>query len=502
MLRKNPCVQLATIFKNKLTQISESIYSAFGFIKTNKPWVLQATACVAVVAYEAYNTYENLVEQGSDFQYAIARSCGASLKLLTLSTFFPLSRVLYTRIQNSRVGSYFGLDQRIVDHKIFATGILLFASTHTIAHYFYNPANFGKQPGITGIIMLSSFALPISGIFLLKKYAKPCTVKSYGSTIMRTHQSGAACFLLAYLFHTADLRLLKYAAISWSPLVIDRIIEKLFYRHPSFIKKAVIIPNTDFISLHINKPKHFREYHPGQFALLSFSEIDNVLEKPHPFTIVNVNANEIEFLIKQIGPWTQKLYHWIGSLDEQNHSSYSVTMTGPLGKNILCDYSYKNPIAFIGTGIGMTPALAALNEMTKRNVKAQLEFHISQKSLAEFIPCINVLSKIPPENSYSLKSVNFYITSKHINKDDIEQKFRNLESKSNLHFDFSKMNIGLNKTGMFSKSVNVNVHFSRPDLENIIKGVKTVNICGNPEVSKTVVDLARKLGKRCYSESF
>jgi predicted ferric reductase len=275
------------------------------FITYNRSWSIQAGVFIGLAVYVWLSTFKLFIDVSISF--AIARSCGAVLKIVLMpSIIVPTSRVLYTEIRNSKIGRFLGLDRRIADHKIFATAAGIFAIIHMIAHYFHNKNNFAKQSGITGIIMLLSLAVPLAGVFLARKFSECIKKYSYSTQILRPHQIGAVVFIAAYAFHTSDGRLIYYAIPMYGSYLFDRILEYFKHSYVTKIDSAIRV-NHNFIMLNIQKPINFVQSLPGQFAMLSFKEIDKSLECYHPFTIVNDDGKTLSFLIQKTGEWTTNL---------------------------------------------------------------------------------------------------------------------------------------------------------------------------------------------------
>jgi len=500
--------------QNSVNSINDLMTQIVGFVRTNPNWSLQAVIYLLCIMYEAINTYQELIDKGASPEYAIARSCGAVVKLMMISILIPLSRVAYTKVQNSDAGHHLGLEHRILDHKLFASGIMMFSSLHAIAHYFYNRDNYLKQPGITGMVMLGTLVAPIGGVFLMRHFTKSNNKHSYEVSVLHPHQIGAAAFVGAYMVHTPDLRLLKYAAVTCLPMAIDRIVEFVCYRYPTTIKAARIVLNTDYMHLRLERPAKFDNFVPGQYVLLSIPAIDGFFRMPHPFTLVNDNGRELELLIKKTGPWTIKLYDWITQHPE--HQSLRAVVIGPYGSPLVPAHA-KHALTMIGTGIGMTPALAVLNGISNQIITDyKLDIHLSQRSLREFEPCVDALCQKDKRYSTTNMTVHFYLTGREPDRNAVIEDLRSLGNKKKITFFIpegsqyispaqaqypgkqTRKKTALSQAGMFA----VHIHLSRPNLKAIVSGSEAVSACGNPEVTKQVDALAKGCRIKCHLESF
>jgi predicted ferric reductase len=356
-----------------------------------------------------------------------------------------------------------------MDHKIFSTALIAASSLHAAAHYFNNRSVYLGQSGITGMLMLSSITiLPVAGMIVFNRFG----------TVLRIHQAGAALFLGAYLMHTSDYRLIKYAMAAAVPFAIDRFIENTYYTHPVRVIDARIAEETDFISLELSRPAAFKHYRPGQYALLSFQSVDALVEPAHPFTIAQVEANKVRFMIKRTGEWTNKLYEIIQS---QPSSLQHGHLVGPFGYSLL-NLLIQHAVMFISSGIGITPMMAVLNYVIHADKQALLKpfsLLIVQRDWHEAKPCIELLDKIPKENGEVVKSIDVYLTRQQPDPVSIKQ---------------------LMTSGLFANKTNM--HVGRPDFNTVIKSADAVSVCGSHHVIESVTKAARRLGKICHSESF
>lgn len=474
------------------------------FIRNNPNWSLQALIFFLCVAYEALITFYELIDNGSTPSYAIARSCGAVLKILMMSILIPLSRVAYTALQVADGGRYLDLEHRLRDHMLFGIAIPLFFSPHTLSHLIYKRDNLLKQPGITGLLMIGSFVV-LGSVFALRKHIKPLRDTSYEATALTPHKVLAGLYLTAYMLHTPDYRLVKHTAVNCLPLAIDRLVETVWYRYPTVVTKARIIPNTEFMYLQLRKPDEFQQFIPGQYVLISINGVNGFFDMQHPFTLVNGQENGLELLIKRTGPWTKKLYHWIST-----HVGYSsAVITGPFGGPIITPHT-ANGLTMIGTGVGVTPTLALLNGMATHLVHANnVSIHLSQRNVHEFEPCYKALSRAHRAQPASIRDVHFYVTGKNIDRHALTSHMAATSLHRHIRFfvhapgaETETIEHRRLRNGSTPALFSVNVHLRRPDLKQIVLDSQAVNVCGSPEVTKTVSGLAREHDKKCRKESF
>lgn len=475
------------VFRCFCIHITNSITN---FIRYNKSWSCQALLFMTVLFYIGLSSIRLHYNHGECWSYIIARSCGAVLKIVLMPSIIPpISRVLFTEIRNSKLGKFVGLDRRIADHKLFAYGAGGPIMIHIIAHIFRDPNSLFQWVGITGILMVLAYVLPIFGVFLARKYISSIRKYSYSTQVIRPHQVGAAVIVWLYAIHVPDHRLVYYAIAMYGTFILDRILEYFRYTFETKISKAVKIESTDYVMLSINKPKNFGPTLSGQFVLLSFPGIDAALECYHPFTIANDDGKVLTFLIKREGKWTTNLFELIN--EKQTGIGLKIIVIGPYGSTLnslyenanilLTNEQYiNNSITFIATGIGMTQLLSFLNHGTNNKLKLPfITIHISQRTLNEFVPFIEALNKIEEKNEACLL-VYFYITNKSNNSSN--------DIKNLLVNDIMQQ--------------NAVVKMERPDFKTIIKYANQVIVCGNKNIVKEVSNLSLEYNKRCHVETF
>jgi len=92
---------------------------------------------------------------------------------------------------------------------------------------------------------------------------------------------------------------------------------------------------------------------PGQFAFLSLSTPG--LREPHPFTIAGGQDGELEFSIKAVGDWSERL-----ATVEPGHEA---KVHGPFGAFTACELASDRPLVLLAGGIGITPFLAMARDL-------------------------------------------------------------------------------------------------------------------------------------------
>lgn len=500
-------------------QLCDLVNEIIGLIITKPSWAIQVVAYISAVIYFAVTTYQDLVENGESTEYAVARGAGAALKNVLVPTiFFPVSRMALTRIASIPVIDKFFIssEDRVDSHKLIGAGISIAAGLHTVAHLKNNPSILLTQPGMTGLMMLGSIAIPISGMYLFSQYIRIGNM-SYGLKVLGTHRIGASIFLAAYACHTTDRRLMLPAVVSVGGHLADYFIQNIFYTYRSQVSSVNLLSDGDMLSLKLKTPNGF-QFMPGQYARLTVPPIDTLFEYPHPLTIVNNQHDELEFIIKKAGPWTTRLFNWV-EYASKNNIPTPVTISGPFG-NSLTSCDMNKPLTFIATGIGITPLIAYLYYLHVTHAQSpEINMHISHRSLAGFMPLLAPLADVV--NDGKIQSAHFYLTgnqeaekNSHVRLNEIvaaypalrffaaerksERNAGNHDAMPDKHvIDSTWERSGM---GLFS---GIEVHFKRPNLRDIIAGKRhTIAVCGNPALTREVKKISSECEIRCYKEAF
>jgi NAD(P)H-flavin reductase len=148
-----------------------------------------------------------------------------------------------------------------------------------------------------------------------------------------------------------------------------------------------------------------------------------LFEYPHPLTIVNNANNELEFIIKKAGPWTNRLFDWV-QYANKNSIPTPITVSGPFG-NSLTSCDKRKPLTFIATGIGITPLIAYLYYLHVTHAESpDINMHISHRTLAGFLPLLAPLADVVNENK--IQSVHFYLTGTKESQENINSALNDI----------------------------------------------------------------------------
>lgn len=147
------------------------------------------------------------------------------------------------------------------------------------------------------------------------------------------------------------------------------------------VKEIIYDKNTGIIELILKVVGHKFVYKAGQYVFLTFAHS----REPHPFSIASYNGNgdEICFLIKKLGDFTDKL-------PENIEKGQTVIMEGPYGAfNFEDGNEYQ---IWIACGIGVTPFISRLEYMGReRNKNQRIDFFYSERGDGRLKPKLEKL---------------------------------------------------------------------------------------------------------------
>ena len=104
-------------------------------------------------------------------------------------------------------------------------------------------------------------------------------------------------------------------------------------------------------------------YKEGQFAYLDFNDHEDA----HPFSILNYNqqTNVIEFAVKDLGDYTNKLVNNL-------KTDQKVTVEGGYGRFQVSDFPYQ---VWVGAGIGIVPFISRLYWLQRKQAPVLKKIH-------------------------------------------------------------------------------------------------------------------------------
>lgn len=151
----------------------------------------------------------------------------------------------------------------------------------------------------------------------------------------------------------------------------------------------IILKNADLIIFSVQLPRRLT-YKAGQFVYIDFNDG----EGQHPFTVVSYDGDyRIELAIKSLGDYTS-------DLPSRLEKGHPVQIEGPYGH---FTYSQRESQVWVGAGIGITPFIAWLEELSRtRSVlqkKVSLYYCVKNPAEAPFLPRLQHLTAGRPDVS-------------------------------------------------------------------------------------------------------
>lgn len=341
----------------------------------------------------------------------------------------------------------------------------------------------------TGLIMLGiATSIAIAGYFRNR-------FPSHRSFIY-SHAAGALGVLMLYMLHNPHLNPATisglpsfFVAVSVFALFVDRLYEKLNFRHKAVVSEQSSILSENLIMLKLARPDGFH-YSPGDTVDICAK---NIGFEWHPFSVANVRLDEeyLQLIISQQGRWTQKLRKGFDRLVKTE-----VELRGPY-YSVMQKATSTNEFNFMSTGVGLNPLFAMLNE--NPNCK---EAHIVSRDSELLLLLIGLLSQIKASgDNQVLTNLFLYFTGDQNNLSDLASAISNAQSTNMLKLASSD-NRSINEEDVHGETERVSCryklffHSRRPDLNKITKNLRgeTLFFSGHPKVG-------RELSKACRSNN-
>lgn len=270
----------------------------------------------------------------------------------------------------------------------------------TIQRYTLNPKGtaygFAQIPQQTGLNRLPNKS-PIKNLYLASAWANP------GGGFTGAIMSGWLC---------------SREVLSRTKKAEDLVLptEQLDNSKIKFVEKKEIAENT--LELTFEKPKNFN-FEPGQYAVLKIDQSkcpDNDIYH-RPLSIVSHPEEKVlRFAMRKSESGFKKSCDFLVAGD-------SASIFGPKGEFFLPEKIVK-PIVFLVGGIGITPILAMLKELEKRNSENKIWLFYSNKT-EESSAYLKELEKIQLPN-YKM-FLNFTKTGKRIDAEFLKNNLEDLQ---------------------------------------------------------------------------
>jgi len=127
------------------------------------------------------------------------------------------------------------------------------------------------------------------------------------------------------------------------------------------------------ITLKPKTPQDIFNFKPGQYVMLSFTDVLGKLFINHPFSIASSPTDDnLVFGIRVIGKFTQTLC--------KLPQGTKIDVLGPFGTFVFDEAKYSEAV-FIAGGVGVTPFISAIKYATKKSLTNKLTLLYSNRGL-------------------------------------------------------------------------------------------------------------------------
>lgn len=153
------------------------------------------------------------------------------------------------------------------------------------------------------------------------------------------------------------------------------------------------------------KPKTAQDiftFKPGQYAMLSFYDVNKKLFINHPFSIASSPLdNNLEFGIRIGGLFTQTI--------SQLPLGTQIDVLGPFG-NFVFDETKQSEAVFIAGGVGVTPFISAIKYAVDKNLTNKLTLIYSTRKVLETLFYEDIKQAVTKNSNLSVKLM---VTNEH-----------------------------------------------------------------------------------------
>lgn len=481
--------------------------------------------------------------RGMPLSFCIAKGFGLNLRVITLALYFTMMRrtmgVLYSF---SALQPIIPMGFNIQVHSFLGFSMVLHSFGHMFGHIAFHeihwPAGFaglftqksllrssswaerGKGDAITGYILLVILLLmAITGLYRGK-----------------SSDHYRAFFLTHYLYNVWPVFIFLHVPDLWpyflaitGAIVLERAYDFLYMTIFSTLATSRACSNgVTFLSV----PRR-RETYPGSYYRIKVPAISKT--EWHPFSLASgVTSHHLTFFVASSGDWTKQLYKIVS--DEQLRESTTVLVQGPFYAPAKSATKFSTHVTLlVASGIGITPFFSVmatkvadeLNYESDKDVYASLfkeDVEHRGGSVSTIKALRNMSLATPSVVNSELEELRvvwmirdcrellFYLDyvhhlvktqnslSRHVVYVDVY--LTGLGKSSDPVFMVSQTLFMLTVSDLTSKYMNI--HFGRPDMPRIFKGMTPdqVYYCGGTVMQNVLTKLCRETGAKFHPEDF
>mmetsp|Transcript_25663 Transcript_25663/g.29360 ORF Transcript_25663/g.29360 Transcript_25663/m.29360 type:complete len:542 (-) Transcript_25663:1-1626(-) len=318
-------------------------------------------------------TYFSKSFDNHSWLYKLGEASGNSTYFLVPIVFFSFLRGILSRVPENR---WFRLISFDIDvHIIIAVFLTVVAVLHTVSWGVESLDYYTDDAGITGWLMNATLLGPLVVTLPWFRNRLPC----YYWTYLTPHKIAALIFLLAFTGHTTKqpgvIILSCVGGFIFVVLTTDRVLLYTTSRYRVELTKRTCILDQNTLRLSVHRPKALH-YKAGYYSSVSVPSI-GILES-HPLSICSgEDDQQIEFVVRVAGVWTQRLYRAISLNEFQG----PVHLRAAFPEKAITHAMNQSQLMFISAGVGMTPFLSMI-----RSLKGERSIigHVTTRNVADF----------------------------------------------------------------------------------------------------------------------
>jgi predicted ferric reductase/Ca2+-binding EF-hand superfamily protein len=481
--------------------------------------------------------------RGMPLSFCIAKGFGLNLRVITLAMYFTMMRrtmgILYSF---SLLQPFIPMGFNIQVHSFLGFSMVFHALGHMCGHIAFHEIHWhagfdglftqksllrnnswaerGKGDAVTGYILL--------GILFLM--AGTALYRGKGSEYYRTF------FLTHYLYNTWPVFIFLHVPDLWpyflaitGAFVLERAYDFFYMTFFSTLESSRACSNgVTFLSV----PRR-RETYPGSYYRIKVPAISKT--EWHPFSLASgASSHHLTFFVGSSGDWTKALYKIVS--DEELRKNTMVMVQGPFYAPAKSATKFSTHVTLlVASGIGITPFFSVMATKVADELSYEGDKDIYASLFKEDVThrgsSVSTTKALKNMSLHTPSVVNSELEELRVvwmirdcgellfYLDYVHQLVKQQNSLSRHVVYVDVYLTGLGKTSdpvymvaqtLFMLTVSdltskyMNIHFGRPDMPRIFKGVtpNQVYYCGGTIMQNVLTKLCREVGAKFHPEDF